>query len=132
MKTKSTFNASNNDAAVEKYLSSLEEKLLKIEIPKDKFNNLIKEERDALYNLKNDKAIVIKAADKDSAVVVWDREDYVKEAENQLGDIIIYEEVPNGAKPLMIIILNSDCNGTRTHNHLLRKRTLNHLAKLAK
>ena len=26
----------------------------------------------------------------------------------------------------------SDCNGTRTHNHLVRKRTLNHLAKLAK
>ena len=26
----------------------------------------------------------------------------------------------------------SDCNGTRTHNHLIRKRTLNHLAKLAK
>ena len=26
----------------------------------------------------------------------------------------------------------SDCNGTRTHNHLVRKRTINHLAKLAK
>ena len=26
----------------------------------------------------------------------------------------------------------SDCNGTRTHNHLVYKRTLNHLAKLAK
>ena len=26
----------------------------------------------------------------------------------------------------------SDCNGTRTHNHLLRKRKLNHLAQLAK
>ena len=26
----------------------------------------------------------------------------------------------------------SDCNWTRTHNHLFRKRTLNHLAKLAK
>ena len=25
-----------------------------------------------------------------------------------------------------------DCNGTRTHNHLIRKRTLNHLAKLTK
>ena len=24
-----------------------------------------------------------------------------------------------------------DCNGTRTHNHLVRKQTLNHLAKLA-
>ena len=26
----------------------------------------------------------------------------------------------------------SDCNGIRTHNHLVRKRTLNHLAKLAR
>ena len=26
----------------------------------------------------------------------------------------------------------SYCNGIRTHNHLVRKRTLNHLAKLAK
>ena len=26
----------------------------------------------------------------------------------------------------------SNCNGTRTHNHLVCKRTLNHLAKLAK
>ena len=26
----------------------------------------------------------------------------------------------------------SDCNWTRTHNHWVRKRTLNHLAKLAK
>ena len=26
----------------------------------------------------------------------------------------------------------SDCNRTRTHNHLFCKRTLNHLAKLAK
>ena len=26
----------------------------------------------------------------------------------------------------------SDCNWTRTHNHLVHKRTLNHLAKLAK
>ena len=27
-------------------------------------------------------------------------------------------------------VVLSDCNGTRTHNHLVRKRTLNHLAKL--
>ena len=26
----------------------------------------------------------------------------------------------------------SDCNGIRTHKHLIRERTLNHLAKLAK
>ena len=87
-KTKSIFNPRNNDAAIEIYLNSLEEKLLKIEIPKDKFNNLTEREQDALYILKNDKAIVIKDAGKGSAVVLWDREDYIKKAENQLGDTI--------------------------------------------
>ena len=38
---------------VETYLSFLEEKRLDIDIPKDKFNNLRKEERDALYSIKN-------------------------------------------------------------------------------
>ena len=42
---------------------------------------------------------MIKGANKGSAVVVWDREEYIKEAENQLGDTNIYEEVPNDAKP---------------------------------
>ena len=37
------------------FLSSLEEKLTKIEIPKDKYNNLTSKERQALYDLKNDK-----------------------------------------------------------------------------
>ena len=60
-----------------------------------------------MYNLKNDKTIVIKGADKGSAVAVWNREDYIKEIENKLGDLIIYEEVPNDAKPLMNIVLNS-------------------------
>ena len=30
------------------------------------------------------------------------------------------------------ITVLSDCNWTRTHNHLVRKQTLNHLAKLTK
>ena len=33
---------------------------------------------------------------------------------------------------LMIIKSLSECNGTRNHNHLVRKRTLNHLAQLPK
>ena len=33
---------------------------------------------------------------------------------------------------LKIIYLISDCNESGTHNHLVRKRTLNHLPKLAK
>ena len=80
-KPKSKFNPRNKDAAIELYLSSLEEKLMKVEVPKDKFNNLTNSERKALYDLKNDKSIVIKSADKGSLVVMWDREEYIKEAE---------------------------------------------------
>ena len=77
---------------------------MNIEIPQNKYNNLTREERSALYNLKNDKNIVIKSADKGSAVVVWDRDDYIKEAEDQLGDKDIYEEVCNDPGPLISTI----------------------------
>ena len=49
---KSTCNPKNKDVITETYLSSLEEKLLDNDIPKDKFNNLSKRDRDALYSLK--------------------------------------------------------------------------------
>ena len=41
-KPKSTFNPRNKDAAIEVYMSSLEEKLMKIEIPKNKSILLLK------------------------------------------------------------------------------------------
>ena len=100
-KPKSTFNPCNKDAAIEVYMSSLEKKLMKINIPKDKCNNLTSKERQALYDLKNDENIVIKSADKGSAVVVWDREDYLKEAEKQLGDSNVCEEVPDDPEPFI-------------------------------
>ena len=59
-KPKSTFNPRNKDVAIEIYLSGLEEKLMNIEIPQNKQNNLTREERSTLYDLKNDKNIVIK------------------------------------------------------------------------
>ena len=40
-----------------------------------------------------DKTIVIKAADKQSSVVVWDRSDYFQEASRQLQDKTIYKDV---------------------------------------
>ena len=63
--------------------------------------NLTRVERGAPFDLKNDKTIVIKGADKGSAVVVWDRDDYIQEAEKQLGDKEIYEEVSNDPQPLI-------------------------------
>ena len=92
---KSSFNPRNKDAIIETYLSCLEERLLDIEIPSKRYNNLTKDERDALYSLKDDPSIIKKCADKCSVVVVWDREDYLKEAYKQLDDSEVYEEVPN-------------------------------------
>ena len=74
---------------------------MKIEIPKDKYNNLTSKEQLALYDRKNDKNIVIKGADKGSPEVVWDREDYIKEAGKQLGDSEVYEKVPDELEPLV-------------------------------
>lgn len=51
-----------------------------------------------------DKNIAIKGADEGSAVVVWDREDYIKEVEKQLRDSAVYEEVPNDPEPLISTI----------------------------
>ena len=92
---KSTFNPRNKDTVIETYLSSLEERLLDIDISSKRFNNLTKEERNALYNLRDDPTIIIKGADKGSAVVVWDREDYLKEASKQLEGKDVYEKVQN-------------------------------------
>ena len=106
-KSKSTFNLRNKDAVIEVYMSSLEEKLMKIEIPKDKYNNFTSKERQPLYDLKSDKNFLIKGADKRCEVVLWDREDNIKEAENQLGDSDVYEEVPDDHEPLISTIHKS-------------------------
>ena len=106
-KLKSSFNPHNKDAAIEIYMSSLEEELMKLEIPKGKYNNLTCKERQALHNLKNNNNIVIKGADKGSAVVTWDREDYIKEAKKKkLGDGDFYEDVPGDPEPLISTIRN--------------------------
>ena len=62
----------------------------------------LKTELEAL--LKNDKSIFIKGADKESAVVVWDRENYIQEAEKQLGYSDVYEKAPDDPEPLISTI----------------------------
>ena len=85
----------------------MEERLLDIEIPSKRFNNLTKEEREALYSLKDDPSIIIKGADKGSVVVVWDREDYLKEAYRQLDDKEVYEQVPDDPSALANILIKA-------------------------
>ena len=59
---------------------------------------LVKNDRPCL---KNDKSIVTEGADKGSAVVVWDTEDYIKVVGKQLGDNDVYEEVTDDPEPLI-------------------------------
>ena len=69
-KPKFKVNTRNKNGAIKLYLSYLEEKLMKDEVPKGKFNNLSNSERKVLCHLKNDKNIEIKNADKCAAIVV--------------------------------------------------------------
>ena len=69
-KPKSKVNPRNKGGATELYFSSLEEELMKVEVPKGKFNNLANREWEQLHDLKNDRNIEIISAEKCAAVVV--------------------------------------------------------------
>ena len=74
---------------IEKYIF---ENLVKDSTPIN--SNMTKGEWDTLKGLVDDgRSIVIKKADKGSFVVVWCRDDYIKEAENQSKDNTVYKDV---------------------------------------
>ena len=56
-------------------------------------NNLTPNERKALKELCNNKDIIIKPADKGSAVVIMQREDYLREGYEQLSDPKFYRKL---------------------------------------
>ena len=88
------------------YLSRLEEEILSLD-GKISYSNLTKGERNALYLLRDDPSIIIKEADKGSAVVVWDREDYLREANSQLSDKDVYREVKCDAEDHLMKVTKS-------------------------
>ena len=61
-----------------------------------------------MRSLQNDRSVIIKPAGKGSAVVVWDRQDYLKEAERQLSDSSIYKEVKVTEKDLVDLVDKSN------------------------
>ena len=91
------FNPGKNDAAIECYLSQLEEEILSLD-KKISYSNLTQGERNALHTLRDDTSIITKEADEGSGVVVWDREDYLAEAKKQLDDKEVYQELRGDAE----------------------------------
>ena len=61
------------------YLSELEDEILSLDEKGHNYPNLSKVEREALRDLMKDSSIVIKPADKGTTIIVWDKEDYLRE-----------------------------------------------------
>ena len=81
-------------------------------------SNLTKEERLALNSLRDDTSIIIKKADKGSGVVIWDREDYLKEEEKQGGDKETYEEVSSDPVSPFISIMKGCLSGVKNRGDI--------------
>lgn len=41
----------------------------------------------------NDKAILTEPVDEDNVIVIWDKEDHLKDRKNRLNDYIVYGEI---------------------------------------
>ena len=73
-----------------------------------RYSNLSQQEWRAVRPLADDRSIVIKKADKGSCVVVWDRWEYMKEAQKQLGDSTAYKEIHYNKKILSELVDSSN------------------------
>ena len=84
-------------------------------------NNLSRNEKRALNDLKNRTDIVICNADKGGAVVISDVSDYVKEAERQLLDQSFYKKVPENPTSVHAALVNNAIDQLKNRNALNQK-----------
>ena len=82
--------------------------------------NITKREKQALKSLNNNKDIVIKPADKGGAIVIWKKEDYIKEGERQLNNTVHYQrlEEPNKIIKKFIKEVQEDLNYLLTNEFI--------------
>lgn len=87
----------NRNNSIETYCRLVEQEVDAFlnENQRSAYNNLSKEEKKALEDLKSDDSIVIKPADKGGATVVMNKIDYVEECVRQLSDRNFYEVLPD-------------------------------------
>ena len=78
---------------LEVFLSQVENELFEITEKPTRYSNLSQEDWRAIRMLADDRSIVIKKSDKGFGIVVWDRADYLREAEKQLSDKNVYQEI---------------------------------------
>jgi len=80
----------NRELAIEAYVEALEKAILSHDFTVTHRRNLTRDEQRALENLRGYDDIIIKQADKGSAVVVMNKEAFISEAKRQLSDSEVY------------------------------------------
>ena len=87
----------------------MENEIFKIPFDNLKHSNTSKEEWQAIRALADDRTISIKRADKGLCVVVWDKMDYLLEAEKQLRNMNVSKSV-NFKEKLLTDLVDSSNN----------------------
>ena len=118
---KSKFDPRHGGEAIEVFLSRLEGEIMEISANDCNFSNLGTDERAALKNLKADRSIVIEEADKGSGVVVWEKEDYILEAINQLGDSNVYLKLDSNPSEHLQKVIDDDISIIRERGDMDEK-----------
>ena len=113
-KLKSTFNPVG-PFQLESMFHSIEQDLHRQKYREPKKKNLTREEYRAIKSLKNNTDIIIKPADKGSAIVILDKESYIKEGQRQLNDTKFYEKTDSNHTGEVINRIN-----LHVHNMLQR------------
>ena len=111
LKLKSTFNPVG-PFQLETMFYSIEQDLNRLKYRQPRKKNLTKEEYKSIKLLRNHPDIIIKPADKGSAIVIQDKEYYVKEGERQLHNDYFYEETENDLTGEVIHRVNLHVNNT--------------------
>lgn len=86
--------------------------------------NLTTQEQEKLEELRQLKTIVIKPADKGSAIVIMDRKDYIKEALRQLQDRKYYQPLPKPLHPQTATRVHDILNQLLLSKHITRSQFL--------
>ena len=89
-RNKSNWSPKNQDAQVETYIRTVITEFQKLKLRNPPKTNLTQEEKQRLNLLQNNQHIVVKPADKGSAIVIMNRTDYITEATRQLSDTKFY------------------------------------------
>ena len=92
---KSRWKLPPGDPCFEVFLSQVENELFELPKADIKYSNVSQEEWNAITSLADDRNIIVKKPERGSFIVILGRNNYLMEAEKQLSDKKVYQEVIN-------------------------------------